>query len=58
VPKKYLAIVSLMIATRGAVAASLIVNSRPATSDCWIVPKKSGPTPFTSGFMSSPSLAA
>ena len=55
-PKKYFAIVSLMIATRGAPATSFTVNSRPATSGCPIVAKKPGPTPLTFGFMSSPSF--
>ena len=38
-PKKYFAIVSLMIATFGAPPASLTVNSRPAMSGCPIVAK-------------------
>ncbi len=55
-PKKYFAIVSLMIATRGAPSASLIVKSRPASSGWPMVSKKPGPTALTSGFMSSPSF--
>ena len=43
-PKKYFAIVSLMIATRGAPVTSLTVNSRPRTSGCPIVAKNPGPT--------------
>ena len=57
VPKKYFAIVSLMMATCGAPATSLTVNSRPLSSGCPIVAKNPGPTPLTFGFMSSPSFA-
>ena len=56
VPKKYFAIVSLMIATFGAPATSFTVNSRPLTSGCPMVAKNPGPTPLTLGFMSSPSF--